>query len=50
MNAVKAKNILKEYGDEKGKELIKKRRELGLWYLDDDYLINEMDWGGRNPV
>lgn len=43
MVAVKAKKIIEEYGDEKGKALIKRRREAGLYYEDEDWPTDEME-------
>ena len=43
MVAKKAKDIIKEWGEKKGKELIQKRREAGLWYADEDYPTDPED-------
>ena len=43
MEAVKAKKIIEEYGEEKGKALIKRRRECGLYYDDEDWPSDELE-------
>lgn len=37
MVAVKGKNLKKEYNDEQVQQLIKSRKESGLWYADTDF-------------
>ena len=41
MHAMQAVDILKKFGDAKGKELIAKRKAANLYYLDDDFPQDE---------
>ena len=43
MQAIKAKHILESLGAEKGKAIIQKRKDAGLYYLDEDWPDDEME-------
>ena len=48
--AVQAKTLKAQMPQEKFDDLVKKRKEAGLFYLDDDYPNDEMDRGSTKTI
>ena len=47
-SAVQAKDLQKQYSEERYNDIVQKRTEAGLFYLDDDYPDDPLDMGFNN--